>query len=185
MHLSRFLSDWDNLERNNLSLKLVVVLLACGLIVESVYMLRMVMDERIVLVPANLDKRAWVSAHDVSMEYLESLALDALPYYTNFTPQTVTNSHYVFLRYVTSDAYGKTQTALSAEADQIRRDNVSQVFWPKNTEINPTQMLVTVHGILKRTIGNVTAYEGSYTYRISFVRNGTQLEIKGIEHVAE
>lgn len=185
MKFSRFLSDWDNLERNNLSLKVVVVILALALVVESGYVLRMVMDERIVLVPAKMEKRAWIAANDVSSEYLETMALDALPYYTNFTPQTISNSHYVFLRYVTSEAYGATQTALNAEADQVRRDNVSQVYWPKNTEVNVKNLVVIVHGIMKRTIGNVTAYEGSYVYRISFVQSGSRLEIKGIENVPE
>ena len=54
MKFSRFLSDWDNLERNNLSLKVVVVILALALVVESGYVLRMVMDERIVLVGFSL-----------------------------------------------------------------------------------------------------------------------------------
>lgn len=185
MKLSRFLSDWDNLERNNVQLKMVVVLLALALVVESWFLLRTVMDERIVLVPAQLDKRAWVTTNEVSLEYLEAMALNALPYYTNFTPQTVTNSHYVFLRFVTSEAYGQTQTALNAEADQVRRDNVSQVFWPKHTEIDTKHLTVIVHGILKRSIGNVVAYEGAQTYRIAFVQNGTRLEIKGIDYVAE
>lgn len=182
MRISKFVSHWDNCEAENRSLKLTILILAITVVVQSVYLFRTVLDERIVLVPADLRDQVWVSGSNVSSEYLETLALNALPYYASFTPQTINEGHHVFLRYVHPDVYGPMSTELSGEARMVQRDNVSQAFWPERTEVKRSLRTVVVEGIQKRMIGSVVSYEGPARFTVQFIQQGPRIWIKGITH---
>lgn len=124
--------------------------------------------EKVILVPP-MTKEAKITGKKVNNEYLEEMALFFVPYIANIHPKTVDETVDFFLRYVGQEHYGELKSTFKAEAQRIKQQEISQVFYPKKTSVSGNT--VVIDGQLRRYIGEIKTSEVPYRYEITFEKN--------------
>lgn len=100
--------------------------------------------------------------------YLERWALSILSHAASVTPETVDAARRAVLSHVDPGFYGKLEEALIVEADRIKKDHSSTVFYPDRARVNTTDLSVEVEGIQKTLVGCTVTSSKPKTWRLTF-----------------
>lgn len=97
-------------------------------------------ETRTIVVPPTLAAEREVWTFDEAgpgAPYLERWALSVLSHAASVTPETVDSSRRVVLQHVDPGFYGKLEEALIVEADRIKKDHSSTIFYPDRALFMP------------------------------------------------
>ena len=100
--------------------------------------------------------------------YLERWALSVLSHAASVTPETVDSSRRVVLQHVDPGFYGKLEEALIVEADRIKKDHSSTIFYPDRARVNTSDLSVEVEGVQKTLVGSTVTSSRKKTWRLTF-----------------
>ena len=67
-----------------------------------------------------------------------------------------------------SGFYGKLEEALIVEADRIKKDHSSSVFYPDRARVNTKDLSVEVEGLQKTLVGSTVTSSKPKTWRLTF-----------------
>lgn len=165
MKFEKWIKDWKTSVAENFFLKILVLVLGITIIVTLVSMQG---RDKIILVPPNLDKEAWLLQNKASPEYLQTMALFYVTFLANLTPQNAEYNMNLLLKRMPPRAQAQWQSELQAQAENIVKNNVRQAFYVNFAEIFPEENAAEVIGTLERYIGNVSASSDTVRYRIGF-----------------
>mgnify|MGYP003376008162 FL=1 len=84
------------------------------------------------------------------------------------TPETVDSSRRVVLQHVDPGFYGKLEEALIVEADRIKKDHSSTIFYPDRARVNTSELSVEVEGVQKTLVGSTVTSSRKKTWRLTF-----------------
>lgn len=107
-------------------------------------------ETRTIVVPPTLAAEREVWTFDEAgpgAPYLERWALSVLSHAASVTPETVDSSRRVVLQHVDPGFYGKLEEALIVEADRIKKDHSSTIFYPDRARVNTSDLSVEVEGV--------------------------------------
>lgn len=114
-----------------------------------------------------------------SAEYVANIALGDLSLILNFTPDNVITQHQRFLNRLTTSLHGTQREPLLAQADEMKRRNVTQAFFPTDVRVSPDSTTAQVRGTQIRYAGGRETMRQNITYVISY-------EVyRGFMHVAD
>ncbi len=140
----------------------------------------------VVLVPFELaaqGKQARVATNGeirgTSFEYMANMALSDLTLILNFTPDNVVSQHQRFLNRVTEDLYGAQRETLLAQADEFKRRNLTQSFYPDDLKVSADSSKVEVSGTQIRWMGGKETLRSRVTYILTYK------VFKGYMHVSD
>jgi conjugal transfer pilus assembly protein TraE len=143
--------DRNFFERNLNSLSaqrnyLVVLslLLSIALILACVFLF--LKKERIVVVPAVVEKEFWVESNSVSATYLEQFGLFLGQLLLNKSSSSSEVSRNILCRHTTPQYLSLLKQKLVEEEDILRKQNASYVFYLHNIYVNPQKLKVTLKG---------------------------------------
>jgi len=88
-------------------------------------------EERVVMLPPQIDKSFWVDRDDVAPELLQEMGLFLVQLAYNVSPSSVDYQSKALLRYASPEAYGALSNAASVTAARMKADSSSTVFLPR------------------------------------------------------
>lgn len=161
------------------------VFLSILLLLSLLVLVRTAHKHTTILVPVGFTQQATVSSKEVSDSYLIQWTEYITSLKLNVTPETISSHQYALLPYVSNAVYGKFKAGLIEEQERIIADNVSTVFYPKETKVLDKSKFLT------RTTGQLNIYIEetlhdsilvSYDLAFEFVNN--RLLLKSMVEVA-
>jgi len=169
---------WKSALAENFYLKII-----CGLLVVTVIitLLTMYGQDKIIVVPPNIDRTVWVAAKDAAPEYLEMMGVFFATFLGNISPATAEYNTDVLLKFIPSKEHEKWKTDLKAQAFHIVKNSITQSFFLKNVEVYPKDKRVEVMGTLQRNVGTVRASSDEVKYIMEFAVDDYKLRIVSLD----
>jgi type IV conjugative transfer system protein TraE len=168
--LTRFLELKEETLRGRGLTRLVILGLLILLFIEGYFLAQARYQERVVLVPL-LDRSASIGWQSASPEYLEQLSRYLLPLVTTYHPRSLEVQIREFLNYVSPESFGELKGQLLSQAEEARKSELSQVFYPSEIQAEGDSARAT--GLLRRFIGKTLTSEEVTTYELCYaIRHG-------------
>ena len=123
-----------------------------------------------VIIPVGISSPVNVTEKQVDAAYLTQWAEYIASLKLNVTPDTASKKQSKLLEHVTPQKYGAFKEHLLKEVEQVTQDEISMVFYPKDSKIlddNNTEIKVT--GVLKIFIGDEGNQTLDVSYRLKFI----------------
>ena len=166
MKLKRFRSNlstaqWGNRMWSGIALVMVI----SNLMLVSQVMLSD-SREKTIVVPPNLERPFSVQGDEASPEYLAQLGEWFASLALSYTPKNLDYRTNAFLRYAAPESYSVLQTQLQEEAERIKRNEMSAMFFPVDAKVRGNFVAIKGQQILR--VGKEIVAEHSIAYRMQF-----------------
>lgn len=139
--------------------------------------------ERIVVIPPGTEKSFWVSASQVSPEYLSEMTTFFANLRLNVTPDNTTMQRDIFLRYTDPAYYNILKSQLIHEADNVADQHASFAFYPVNIKVDSKHFKAMIEGDLKSFVGDAALPTKRMKYIVSYRYDAGRLLVKSFEEV--
>jgi type IV conjugative transfer system protein TraE len=103
-----------------------------------------------------------------SQEYLANAALGDVSLILNFTPDNVQTQYKRFLNRLTEALYGEQKETMLGQAEQLRKDGITQSFNPTDVKVSTAGDRVDVSGTQIRYRAGTELQRANVTYSISY-----------------
>ena len=166
MKLKRFRSNlstaqWGNRMWSGIALVMVI----SNLMLVSQVMLSD-SREKTIVVPPNLERPFSIQGDEASPEYLAQLGEWFASLALSYTPKNLDYRTNAFLRYAAPESYSVLQTQLQEEAERIKRNEMSAMFFPVDAKVRGNFVAIKGQQILR--VGKEIVAEHSIAYRMQF-----------------
>lgn len=159
----------------------IAAVMAASNMVLVVWLVRVDVREKVIVTPPVVEKSFWVHGDEVSPEYLEQMALFFAGLALTYHPDNVDDQVRLFLRYADPAVYGALASRLEADAEKVRRNNLSSVFYPQEVRIKGQRVALT--GQLATFVGQKSVDTRQGVFRFRFEYRGGRLFVSGFEEV--
>ncbi|MGL5720274.1 MAG: type IV conjugative transfer system protein TraE [Alphaproteobacteria bacterium] len=133
-------------------------------VLEAIVLL--IKEDRIILVPPELNQRVWVEKGRVSEAYLEEMALFFIHLALDVNPLSAAYQRDVFLRYALPHKYGHLKAQLLEDEARLSKENLSTIFRPSGVIVNRSKGWVDVSGDFIGIVGEKRIFQIRETYRV-------------------
>ena len=166
MKLKRFRSNlstaqWGNRMWSGIALVMVI----SNLMLVSHVMLND-SREKTIVVPPSLERPFSVQGNDASPEYLAQVGEWFASLALSYTPKNLDYRINAFLRYAAPESYSVLQTQLQEEAERIKRNEMSAMFFPVDAKVRGNFVAIKGQQVLR--VGKEIVAENSIAYRMQF-----------------
>lgn len=158
---------FDAIKRKNLFLGFSL-LLGLTVCLQSFIIWSLANDEKIILVPPQLEQSVWLKGNEVSSNYLEQMSLFFTNLALNLTPDNADFMHQKILRLVDPKIYSELKAKLASDARELKQRNITTTFYPVNFAINKTKHQVDITGDFETQVGKTQTSLVRRTYRVRF-----------------
>jgi conjugal transfer pilus assembly protein TraE len=141
--------------------------------------------EKTVITPPGIAKSFWVSANQVSPEYLSEMGLFFANLRLNVTPSNAAMQRDVLLRYVNPSRYEILKTELVLEAEHLKKEHITTAFYPVDVKVDEKKLIVKISGDLQSTVGDTQLFPQRVIYQMEFTYHSGRLLINSFEEVKE
>lgn len=163
----------DALRNSNRLLSLAVIALSVLLFVTVTALIRSSGREKVVIVPATIDRPIAVQGDRVSEAYLEQWALWVAHLILDVSAPSMEVTKNALLKYVHPASLGALENKLDFESQRLRRDAASSQFFPTQVRVSTKTSTVAVVGQLDVYINERRTSSTSRSYAVQFdVANG-------------
>jgi len=178
----RFLSDYKNTLAENQTLKLAVLALTAGILVQGFFTMYAMTRQRTLVVPSFLDRKFWVEGDRASEDYVILMAKYAVDLLNTFTPETVGDRFQEFLRFVSPEYYHQVSAKLMSDAKDYARLGVSQFFVPQRIDlVGKDRLFVT--GIVRRWVQDKPVKQEQKRFKVVYRVVQGRFEVQAYEEV--
>lgn len=156
-----------------LMLALSSMLINLVLITSLVFMFR---AERVILVPPEIERPMWITGHNVSPAYLDSMSLYLTTLLLNVTPSNASLQHERFLKWVDGRVYSPIKTKLAIEAERLTHDHMTIHFDLSSVKSDAEHLVSRIEGDLEYKIGlealplKHVIYELTFSYQSGLLK---------------
>lgn len=164
--------------------RMAVALIAIDLIL-ALRIVTLSTHEKTIVVPATPFQEFWVQADQVSPAYLEAMGRYFAGLMLTYSPSGFAEQKDIVLRYADPSAHGPLETQLTGDAEKIRRNRISQVFYPAQTRVRADALEVALDGDLAVFVGQEPLTPRRARYLIRFVNRGGQLYVAAFQEVPD
>lgn len=138
-------------------------------------------DERITLVPPELKGPLWVERGQVSSQYLEEMTLFFASILLNKTPQSISYTHELILKYADSNGIGALKAQFNLEEERFKKSGLSTSFYPKKVTLQDGKMQADIRGEMMGFVGQKSIFQQEEAYRFTFTYAHGRLLIKSFQ----
>lgn len=136
-------------------------------------------NEKIILLPPEINKTMWISGSYASKEYLEEMSLFLSGLMLDQTPTSSAAKREMFLRYVAPDYYNSINERLVKQAEYLDQNDISTKFFLKEIRANEENREVIIVGELQSFVANDVVKKETAEYLLKFeYRNARYLLIE-------
>lgn len=183
MNLSTYRSHLEKLisQRNGYLVLAGGALIIC--LLQTFTILILMGREKIVIVPPSIEKSFWVSAQNVSPEYLSEMTMFFTSLRLNMTPDNSGIQRETLLRYTDSAYYNTLNSALVKEADRLNEQHINLAFYTANIKVDAKRLEAIIEGDLKANVGDAALPTKRVKYLVGYRYDAGRLLIKSFEEV--
>ena len=138
-------------------------------------------DERITLVPPELKGPLWVERGHVSPQYLEEMTLFFASILLNKTPQSISYTHELILKYADASGIGALKAQFSLEEERFKKSGLSTSFYPKQITVHEGKLQVDIQGQMMGFVSQKCIFQQEEAYRFTYFYAHGRLLIKSFE----
>ena len=166
MLYDKWIRDWKTALAENFFLRSLCLFLAIGLILNATVFKS---NDRVVIVPPQVTKQFWIESKRAAPEYLEQMGMFFAMLGGNLSPENAEYNVSLLIHHIggssgTSDA----KADLAAQALYIKKNNITQSFYPAAVNVDPEFNSVTIKGEVIRNIGTTRISREKMILRIKF-----------------
>ena len=166
MLYDKWIRDWKTALAENFFLRSLCLFLAIGLILNATVFKS---NDRVVIVPPQVTKQFWIESKRAAPEYLEQMGMFFAMLGGNLSPENAEYNVSLLIHHIggssgTSDA----KADLAAQALYIKKNNITQSFYPSAVNVDPEYNTVTIEGEVIRNIGTTKISREKMFLRMKF-----------------
>lgn len=165
MKYDKWIRDWKTALAENFFLRSLALVLGVALILNATVFRS---KERVIIMPPQISKEFWVESNKASPEYLEQMAAFFATLGGNLSPANAEYNASILMGYINTSKYGDIKRDLSAQAQYIKKHNITQAFFPISVNVDHATSSVTVSGEVVRNIGTVRIDKEMMLIRMKF-----------------
>lgn len=166
MRLKHFRSDlstaqWSNRVWSGIAIVMVItnVLLVSYLITHDA-------REKTIIVPPEIERPFSIQGENASPEYLTQVGEWFASLALSYTPKNLDYRINLFLRYAAPESYATLKTSLQEEAERIKHNEMSAMFFPMDAKVRGDFVVVMGQQILR--VGKEIVADKNIAYRMKF-----------------
>lgn len=156
----------------------IAVALSVGTIILSVFLFWK--TERIVIVPAVIEREFWVDGSSVSSTYLEQFGVYLGQLILGKTPKSAASQRTLILRHTDPTFYGIMRKRLIEEEEMLVKQNVSYAFFPVEVKVDTEKMSVLLVGDRLSFVGGNQVLSQREQYSFGFSYSGARLLLNSV-----
>lgn len=173
MEYGKWVKDWKTALAENYYLKILCLLMAIGLILNaSVFKVK----ERIIVVPPKVTAEFWIESGKASPAYIEQMGVFFAILGGNLSPENAGFNVDVLVQYLPIDRYSDLKADLVAQAVYIKKNNITQVFFPRSTKLTGENSVI-VEGTVIRNIGTVKVSQETMVINVKLRLNDYVMQL--------
>ncbi|MEI7636031.1 MAG: type IV conjugative transfer system protein TraE [Syntrophus sp. (in: bacteria)] len=172
MQYNKWIRDWKTALAENFFLRSLCLLLGIGLILNATVFRS---KERIIISPPQITKEFWLEANKASPEYLEQMGAFFATLGGNLSPASAEFNVSTLLGYINSPSHAEMKRDLSAQAQYIKKHNITQAYFPSAMNVDRENGVVSVTGEVVRNIGTVRIDKEEMVIRMKFTMDNYKL----------
>lgn len=168
--------------RRNLWMVLALTL-AAGNAALAYWVLRTDVREKTIVVPPVFDRPFWVHGEQVSVDYLEQMAVFFASLALTFNPDNIEHQAQLFLRYADPARYGALAAQLDDDVRKVKRNRVSSVFYAQRIRVQGHA--AALNGQLTTLVGQQATTPRQATFRLRFIYRDGRLFVTHFTEVQD
>lgn len=168
MELNKYLEQKNNFIANNRLLKLAVIAIGLGLVVNAFMSYSLSKRARTIIVPPVVNTRFEISGSRLSDDYVKLMTRYIMSLAANYTPTTARSNFDELLSLYDPDSHGEGQKTLYKLADTVETAHVTGSFFIQKITIDENRRQILVEGARRLTANEQKVEEGPETYVIDY-----------------
>ncbi len=180
MELNKYLEQKNNLIAGNRLLKLAVVVMGLGLIVNAFVTHSISKRARTIIVPPVVTTRFELSGSRLSDEYAKLMTRYIMSLAANYTPGTVRGNFDELLSLYDPDAHGEAKRVFYKLADTVETARVTASFFIQKITLDEARRQITVEGAKRLIANEQKVEEGPETYLIEYSNNNGRFAVTNL-----
>lgn len=161
----------------------IVFLLLLVMLVLSILLFRK--TERVIVLPAVVEKEFWVEGANVSATYLEQMGCFIGDLLLTRSPASADMQLTILMRQISPEFLPILSNKLAAELTKLKKDNASYVFFRTKAVVDPYSLSVTLEGDRTLFLGDKVLSTSRESYRFGFTNFGGRLLLASVERGEE
>jgi conjugal transfer pilus assembly protein TraE len=137
-------------------------------------------SERVVVVPAVIEREFWIDRNAVSQTYLEQFGVFLGQQVLGKTPQSAPSQRTLVLRHTDPNYYGALRKKLIEEEEMLVKQNISYSFFPVDVSADPEKLTVTLIGDRLSFVGGSQVQSQRERFTLGFVYTGARLLLNSL-----
>jgi len=140
-------------------------------------------SQRIVIIPAVVDREFWVEEKAVSPSYLEQFGTFIGQLILNRSPYNIDLNKKILMKHVDPGFSGALVERLDKEKEMLAKGNGSYVFYTSSIQVSPESKSVLISGKSEFKAGSKVISEEQETYLLGFSYKNGKLLLNRIENI--
>lgn len=162
----------------NVFISIILILLIANLILALLLFRK---SERIVVIPAVVEKEFWIEGGGVSASYLEQIGCFVGDLLLTRSPSSADMQLNILMRQTSPEFIPLLSNRLDSELTKLKKDNASYVFFKTKVIVDPKQLTVLLEGDRNLFLGDKVLSTSHESYVLSFINYGGRLLLSSIE----
>jgi conjugal transfer pilus assembly protein TraE len=180
MELNKYIEQKNNLIAGNRLLKLAVVTIGLGLVVNAFITFSLSKRARTVIVPPVVNTRFEISGSRLSDEYVKVMTRYVMSLAANYTPITVRSNFDELLGLYDPGSYAEGKRTFYKLADTVETAHVTGSFFIQKITVDENKREILVEGVKRLTANEQKVEEGAETYIIAYVNDNGRFSIANL-----
>lgn len=165
MLYDKWIKEWKSALAENFFLRILCILLTTALVVNTVALRK---KDRIVLVPPKMEKEIWIESNMVSETYLEQMGVFLTTFAGNMSPISADYHTKILSEYTDPSAFAELKNEIASQGAYIKKNNITQAFFPEAVRVDPKSNSVSVEGTVIRYVGSVKISQEKTVMNVRF-----------------
>ncbi|MCK9473669.1 TraE/TraK family type IV conjugative transfer system protein [Sulfurimonas sp.] len=161
-----FKNEYDRLVAKELANKIVSIILASALSISSFTIYKLYEEQKIIILPASVQKEFWATSKDVSESYLEQMGQYISTALLNVSPNSVETQFKFVLDLAAPHFYQNLKLDLENQKRYLVENGITSAFWAKSFKFEKDH--ITVQGMKHNIIGDKVVEKRGITLKIYF-----------------
>lgn len=133
----------------------------------------LIREDKVIIVPPEINKTFWVTKSSTSREYIEEMSVFLAYLMLDQTPSSVAHKREMILKYVSSEYYNALFQKLTHQEEYISANDISTKF--SLQEIKVKENASTITGELSHYVADKMIEKAQVTYKLTFEYSGYRL----------
>lgn len=166
-----------------------LLLISIGLLISNIFLVWLVFwsctNQNRTIIPVEMSQAFTVSSSSVDASYLRQMALFFIGQRLNITPTNIDSNHAILLQYTDAKFYHDFVSILHQEKQEVKKQNISCVFYPEEIFPDPKVMKVLIKGSLMHWVGGLALAPTKKSYAITFNYKSGYLKVLSFADITQ